>query len=183
MSEFARILAEVVPSLLGSVLEECGFRKQRGLGWRRGSTLEMRIVRDSKALDPYRGGAFLLEFEVSDTGRFMVGLAGRARLARLLDSGQKQRFLEEQNSLAERFEKPSDDYVQSAFRQYVGLIPQYMAVFLPAAEFNQEGWMRFQNRDHLREWCGLLVEVLPDLADRASTLDPHKIVLGQDLGW
>jgi hypothetical protein len=90
VTEYATSLTDALDNQVAPALAAMGFeRSGRRLAWTEGR-LQIRAVVDSKANDPYRGGAFSLEFEVSDDGRFEEKLA--RRIDQVLDDGQRAAF-------------------------------------------------------------------------------------------
>ncbi len=167
----------VTPALLAM-----GFvRARRRSAWTEGR-LQIRSVLDSKATDPYGGGAFTLEFEVSEDGRFEEKLAGRVRLDQLLDEPQRTRFLRVRNTIARRVGPPPEDHlalIDPAVRA------EYLKPFEEAAELESghRFWMRFRTPDHLNDWCRLVVAELPGLVERAREIPAHGLILGKPLKW
>lgn len=180
MNPFKPILADVFAQVVQPLLLASGFVARRSLTWRRGDRLEVRAVVDSKATDRYRGGAFTIEFETSDDGRFAHKLSGRTRIDQLIDDDQRRRFLAVRNSIAERLQKPDPSYLADWADE---LRAEYLRPFLRAEVSERQFWMRYRNVEDLHESCSLIVEVLPDLIRRAESIDPHELVLGQDLKW
>jgi len=175
----ASALAAVLNERLAPSLVAMSFAVAGHLRWRRDG-LEVRVVIDSKARDPFRGGAFTLEFERSDDGEFEAKLAGRSRVDQMLDTAQKREFLSVRNEVASRLPRPTD--------QHLAAIPpsaqrEYLRAFAPAEELEPRFWMRFANTCDLEAWVDLLQRVMPDLVARAERLDPHALVLGRTLTW
>ena len=179
MTERNHVLTSVLTDQLEPSLLALGFSRGKSLRWRRNG-LEVRTVVDSKATDPFRGGAFTLEFERSDDGQFEVKLAGRSRVDQLLDAAQAREFLALRNDIASRLPHPTDQHL-AAIPEPVR--PEYLKAFSPAEELEPRFWMRFANPQDLGEWCALLSELMPVLVARVNTLDPHALVLGQSLSW
>lgn len=172
------LTATLVPRL-GAALNELGFVKSGKLEWRR-ADLEVRIIVDSKALDPFRGGAFTIEFERSDNGRFGEKLAGRARFDQLLDTAQRANTLSLRNVIAGRLSKPDHQHLELIPES---VRPEYLKAFYPAEELGPRFWMRFSSARDLEEWSVFLDGLLGVLVDRAGTLDPHALLLGRPLTW
>src|SRR4051812_37059072 len=96
------VIRDVLVANLGPPLEAMGFvRTGRRPVWTQ-ERLQIRTVVDPKAKDPYRGGAFTLEFEVSEDARFEEKLAGRVRIDQLLDDAHRSAFLGVRNAVARR---------------------------------------------------------------------------------
>ena len=179
MTNYRTALVDVLTTTLEPVLLSLGFVKVKATRWR-WRDLEIRAVIDSKASDPYRGGAFTLEVERSDNGKFEVKLAGRVRVDQLLDVPQRQEALELRNAVAARLPRPDE--------QHLALIPdsvrpEYLKAFEPAHDLEPRMWMRYHDENDLREWATLLASMMPDFVRRAQTLDPHALVLGKAMKW
>ena len=180
MSSERRVLNDVLGLKLTPALLALGFeRETKDVKWRRGP-LEVRVVTDSKATDPHRGGAFTLEFEKSSDGRFEAKLAGRTRVDQLLDADQRRRFLELRNAIASRLQRPSNEYLASIPES---VRPEYLKAFDTVEELEPRPWMRFKHEEDVEEWCDLLGGMMFDLVSRAETLDAHELLLGQNLTW
>jgi hypothetical protein len=179
MTSHRELIAEVLPSALEPALVSLGFSKVKPLHWRRGD-LEVRTVVDSKAADPFRGGAFTLEFEKSDNGQFEMKLAGRARVDQLLDAAQRQRFLTQRNIIASHLQRPDDQHVAMIPES---VRPEYLKAFQATEGLEPRFWMRFGSARDLQDWCELLGDMLTELVARAETLDPHALVLGRSMTW
>lgn len=159
---------------VGEDLVACDFRKSRAGRWRRGD-LQVRLLRDAKAVDPYAGGAFSVEFERAPDGKFEWKLTGRVRFFSLLTDVQRESVLKLRNSLVERFPRPPSEHLAlypSDLRE------QYLSVFHRVEGLPEDFWMPFRNNEEVHQWCRLLRGFLPDLVDRASTLDPGGMVMG-----
>lgn len=172
-------LADGCRDHLGPQLRTMGFSSRRGPRWRR-EDLEIRVVFDSKSGDPYRGGAFTLELERSTDGRFEVKLAGRVRVDQLLDPDQRSQFLRLRNFIAEELPKPDARFLSEMPES---LRKQYLSAFSSAPRLELQPWMRFIDSGDVRRWCVLLSGMMPTLVARASTIDPHSLLLGQRLEW
>lgn len=138
------------------------------------------MVFDTKSGDQYRGGAFTLELERSADGRFEVKLAGRVRVDQLLDPSQQTQFLLLRNSISERLPRPDEKFLREIPES---LRKQYMSAFLPLPQLEPRPWMRFADADDVRRWCVLLNGMMSTLVARASTIDPHSLLLGRQLEW
>src|ERR1700754_5087367 len=117
-------------------------RSGRRLAWTH-DRLQIRMVVDSKAIDPYQGRAFTLEFEASDDARFEEKLAGRVRIDQLLDDAQRSAFLDVRNAVARRLPRPPPEYVAAID---ASLREQYLKPFRQAdqLETGYRFWMRFR---------------------------------------
>jgi hypothetical protein len=142
--------------------------------------MEIRAVLDSKAKDRYRGGAFSIEFEVAQDGRFGEKLSGRIRVSGLLDAAQRSAFLDIRNSIAARAERPPDDYL-SSIPEF--LREEYVRPFLPEATLDEQFLMRFRTPEDVAAWCVLLRREMPTLIERASTMAESRLYLGSDSDW
>lgn len=182
MIRYSEVLREAVDATLAPVLESDGFRRRsrRSNEWTRDNRIQLRIQSDSKANDPYSGGAFKLEFEVSSDGRFGHKLSGRVLAEQLLDRSQRARFLAKRNELAEEWGPPPGEHL--------ALIPeflheQYLKHFTVASELEREFGMRFRTQAEANEWLELVAHELSTLISRASTLSPRELYLGKPLDW
>lgn len=158
-----------------------GFAGGPGGPWTEGN-LQVRPVIDSKANDPYSGGAFTVEFEVSNDGRFEHKLAGRVRLDQLLDEHQRKAFLRVRNAVARRLETPPPEHLATI---HPSLHAEYLKPFEEAAELERgwRFWMRFRDAHDLADWCRLIVSDLPTFIERARSLSAHELILGKPLEW
>jgi hypothetical protein len=176
------VIRDVLVANLGPPLEAMGFvRSTRGPVWTH-ERLQIRMVVDSKSGDPYRGGAFTLEFEVSDDARFEEKLAGRVRLDQLLDDAQRSVFLGIRNAVAQRLPRPSAEHVAAID---ASLHEQYLEPFQQADELEtgHRFWMRFRTPEDLANWCSLIAAHLPSVVSRARDLPAHELLLGEPLEW
>lgn len=176
------VIRDVLVVNLGPPLEAMGFvRSGRRPAWTR-ERLQIRTVVDSKAKDPYRGGAFTLEFEVSEDARFEEKLAGRVRIDQLLDHPQRSAFLHVRNAVARRLPRPPQEHVATIDPS---LHEQYLKPFQQAEELESghRFWMRFGAPEDLGEWCSLIAAQLPTLVSRARDLPAHELILGEPLDW
>lgn len=179
MTNYRGLLTAMLIPSLDATLTQLGFVKAGKLGWRR-DDLEVRIILDTKAVDPFRGGTCTLEFERSDNGKFGEKLAGRVRLEQLLDSDQRGEILALRNAVAARLPRPD--------KQHLALIPEsvrpeYLKAFQPADDLERRFWMRFRDDQDVERWSALLQELLAVLVSRAGTLDPHSLLMGKPLAW
>ena len=149
MTTYRNLLEEAVRIDFDPALRDRGFAKRRGMRWRR-DELEVRVVFDSKSGDPYRAGAFTLEFERSTDGRFEVKLAGRVRIEQLLDAAQRQQFLVQRNMVAARLKRPPADFLN---RMSASLREEYLHPFIPQVKLEAAPWMRFRDVVDASEWC------------------------------
>lgn len=183
MSAYSKLAAEALETHLTPALAEMGLMRARGRrqAWT-DVPLQIRAVFDSKATDPYRGGAFTLEFEVSSDGRFEKKLAGRVRIDQLLDDAQRRKFLEVRNLVARRLDAPPAAHLAQIDPS---IHPAYLEPFQESKELEtgHRFWMRFRTADDLDDWCRLIAVELPRLVDRARTLPPHELILGKPLSW
>jgi hypothetical protein len=179
MTNYRSVLTETLVPRLSATVTDLGFVKSGKLAWRRGD-LEVRVIVDTKAVDPFRGGAFTLEFERSDNGKFGEKLAGRVRLEQLLDRHQRAETLALRNAIATRVAGPD--------QQHLALIPEsvrpeYLKAFQATDELEPRFWMRFRDGEDVGGWSALLQGFLAVLVSRAGTLDPHALLMGKPLAW
>src|ERR1700754_3612729 len=156
-------------------------RSGRRLAWTH-DRLQIRMVVDSKAIDPYRGGAFTLEFEVSEDARFEEKLAGRVRIDQLLDNAQRAAFLDVRNAVARRLQTPPPGHLAAVDPS---LRERYLKPFQQADELEtgHRFWMRFGTAEDVAEWCRLIAGALPTLISRARELPADELILGEPLDW
>jgi hypothetical protein len=176
------LIRDVLVANLGPPLEGMGFvRNGRKPVWTQ-ERLQIRTVVDSKAKDPYRGGAFTLEFEVCDDARFEEKLAGRVRVDQLLDDAQRSAFLGVRNAVARRLQTPPPEHMAAIDPS---LHEQYFKPFLQAHELEagDRFWMRFRTVNDLTAWCSLIASELPTLVARARDLPAHELMLGKPFDW
>jgi hypothetical protein len=179
MTNYRRILTATLLPRLTATLTELGFRRSGKLGWRR-DELEIRVIVDSKAVDPFRGGAFTLEFERSDNGTFGEGLAGRVRFDQLLDSEQRAGALSRRNAVAARLARPDEHHLALI---HESLRHEYLSAFEPADDLGPRFWMRFRDEQDVEDWSTFLLRFLAVFVSRAETLDPHALLMGRALSW
>lgn len=175
-------LARLANAGLDPVMTSLGLLPKRGALWRAEppNSLWVWPEVDSKARDPYRGGAFTLEFERSDDGR-VEKLGGRCRLGQLLDSTELGRFLFRQNEVVASLTRPPESYAEG-IPDF--LRPRFWASFEPQTTMAPpDFWMRYTTNDHLVSWFILIEEVLPSVLRRALSLHPHKLYFGETLSW
>ncbi len=180
MTHLKTTLAEVLRRELAPLLLASGFTARRNLTWRKDESLEVRVIIDSKGSDPYQGGAFTLEFETSDDGRFLHKLSGRTRVDQLLDPEQRRRFLAVRNAISASLVRPDSSYFAGWPES---LISQYHKAYSPADELERQFWMRFRGAEDAEKWCVLIVKVLAVVVERAAGINPHEFVLGRPLEW
>jgi hypothetical protein len=176
------LISDLLVANLGPPLEAMGFvRDLRRPVWTH-ERLQIRTVVDSKAKDPYRGGAFTLEFETSDDARFEEKLAGRVRIDQLLDDLQRPAFLDVRNAVARRLPRPPSEHVAA---MDASLHEQYFKPFqqVDELEMGHRFWMRFRTREDLVDWCSLIAAQLPTLVSRARDLPAHELILGKPFDW
>lgn len=140
----------------------------------------MRAVVDSQAKDPYSGGAFNLEFEVSENGRFEEELAGRVRIQQLQDDAQRVAFLRVRNVVARRAGAPPPQHLAASILQFTSSTQAFRE--LVELETEHEFWMRFRTPEDLDDWCRLIVSELPSLVDPARRVPAHQLILGKSSG-
>jgi hypothetical protein len=176
------LIGDVLVAKLGPPLEAMGFvRNGRRPAWTQ-ERLQIWAVVDSKAKDPYRGGAFTLEFEVSDDARFEEKLAGRVRIDQLLDDAQRSAFLDVRNAVARRLPRPPPEHVAAVDPS---LHEQYLKPFhqVDELETGHRFWMRFRSPEDLADWCSLIAVHLPTFISRARDLPAHELILGEPFEW
>lgn len=78
-----QMLQSFLSDCVGPTLLRLGFRGLSGMRWRRGGTVQVRAVLDSKATDPFRGAAFspwaadcIGDFPVEDRKSQVLSLNG-----------------------------------------------------------------------------------------------------------
>lgn len=182
LTSYAELLEKAVNSIMAPVLADAGFRRRsrRSHEWTRNDQIQVRVQRDSKANDPYSGGSFKLELEVSSDGRFEHKLAGRVLAEQLLDERQRARFLDKRNEVAERWGTPP--------AEHIAIIPeflreQYLRHFTAATELERQLGMRFRTQAEANEWIELLAREMPTLIARAEALSPRLMYLGRTFEW
>ena len=156
-------------------------RSGRRLAWTH-DRLQIRMVVDSKAIDPYQGRAFTLEFEVSDDARFEEKLAGRVRIDQLLDDVQRAAFLRVRNAIARRLPRPPAEHLAAIDPS---LHEQYFKPFHEETELEKghRFWMRFRTAEDLADWPGLIASELPTRVARARELPADELILGEPIDW
>ena len=180
VASFPTLLGEVVPPGLDYPHAALGLKRRRKPAWRRDGSLEIRVLRDTKANDPYAGGAFTLELEKSPDGRFQVGLSGRVLFDLLLDDGDRALMLEMHNAVVDSLMRPPPHHVD-AYAEF--LRPTYLKRFEWAANLPREAWMRFTIREHLETWTAFMRPRLPMAIRRLENLDVHTVYMGEHLSW
>lgn len=177
MTSYARLVDDALQRFVVPALSAIGFARSGRRAWTQGH-LQIRAVVDSKASDPYRGGAFTLEFEVSNDGRFEEKLDGRVRIHQLLDDSQREAFLRVRNSIARRLEQPPPEHLQAI---PAATHEEYLRPCSQATELEKRFWMRFRTPEDLADWCGVIVSELPGLVERARSLPANELLLGRSL--
>jgi hypothetical protein len=175
---YPKLVRDALAEHIAPVLEAMDFvrRGRSRQVWTRGR-LQIRVIIDPKARDPYTGGAFTLEFEVSDDGRFEHKLAGRVRLVQLLDGSQRSAFIGVRNAVARRSPIPPEDEIAD-------MLPSLRnRYFEESDELEKDFWMRFRTAEDVDDWCVLIVAALPTLVDRARQLPAHEFLLSSQIGW
>jgi hypothetical protein len=169
---------------LDVAMETVGLRPFKGkvAAWRSADRrLVLWVLGDSKAQDPYRGGAFTIEFEHSHDGSWMKKLAGRATLGGLLSEGEFDGLVSTQRAIVRSLCRPPASHVEAVPES---LRARYLNAFDPeAAIIRGDFWMRYALEDHLDRWWSAIAGLLPSVVERAWTLDPHKLHRDRDLVW
>jgi hypothetical protein len=182
MTVYSKLLDQALDEGVTPELLALGFgRARRRLSWT-SDELQIRPVLDSKATDPYSGGAFTLEFEIAHDRRFEWKLAGRVRIDQLLDSGQRGSFLHVRNAVAERLPRPPEQHLSLVDPSLRG---EYLKPFerVEEMETGWRFWMPFRTTADVVEWCDVIVPELRTLIARARTLPPHELLLGKSFCW
>jgi len=179
---YAEALRVASDTNLAPVLTEAGFTRasRRPLEWTRGDRLQIRVQLDSRARDPYAGGAFKVEFEVSEDGRFGHKLSGRVIAEQLFDERQRGTVLAQRNLLAREWGRPPSDHL--------ALIPvylhqQYLKPFSQLESLEREFGMRFRTSGEAAEWLDLLAREMPTLIASTESLSPRVLYLGKPIDW
>lgn len=139
------------------------------------------VVVDSKARDPYAGGAFTLEFEHSPDGSWTKKLSGRARVGGLVSQVEFESLVTLQREIVASLGVPPADHVAMLPES---LRARYLSTFDPSRPVvRTDFWMRYTHDDHLRCWWQVLTSLLPVMIGRARSLDPHVLYLGLAPDW
>lgn len=185
MSTYSQMLSATLPGALGPSLEALQFKQLRGMKWRRPG-LEIRVVIDRKAQDPYTGGAFTLEFERSDENQFERKLSGRIRVYQLLDRSQRFGFLDIRNSIATSLPRPDAEYLSAIHPSLRSAYERDFFEFADLKEFEEwevHPFMHFQNASHAQLWAEFLTSVAQSMVIRAESIDPRDLVVGLEFPW
>jgi len=161
------------------VASERGFALRKA-GWvrkeaTRGITF-FKVQRHEKAVDPYAGGRFTLEFERSLSTKPLMGLAGRARFDQLLAKADLERVVAFQRRVISSLLRPPAEWVNSGPDF---LRETYLENFDPNFTFRPGNlWLRYQSLEHVRGWSDVITAVLPEVLERAARMDPGTIYIG-----
>jgi hypothetical protein len=155
------------------VANERGFVSRKS-GWVRkeavGGISFFKVHRNERAVDPYAGGRFTLEFERSPENKPLMGLAGRARFDQLLPRDELERVLDYQRKVISSLPRPPADGVSSE---------TYLENFNPNFIYRPGNlWLRYQSLEHVRGWLDVITALLPAVLERAARMDPGTIYLG-----
>lgn len=161
------------------VANERGFVSRKS-GWVRkeapGGITFFKVQRHEKAVDPYAGGRFTLEFERSLSDKPLMGLAGRARFDQLLPKADLERVVAYQRKVITSLASPPAEWVNSGPDF---LRETYLENFEPNFTFRPGNlWLRYQSLEHVRGWSEVITAFLPEVLDRAARMDPGTIYLG-----
>jgi hypothetical protein len=142
-------------------------------------TLFFRIQRHPKAVDPYAGGMFRIEFEHSLKDRPYMGLAGRADFDQLLTLAELQTVVDFQKRIIRSLPKPPTDWIEI----YPEYLPEtYANDFNPDRGFTPgDFWHRFLTLDHVAGWARLIASLLPVVLARAERLTPGVMYMGSTI--
>jgi hypothetical protein len=155
------------------VANERGFVSRKS-GWVRkeamGGISFVKVQRNERAIDPYAGGRFTVEFERSPENKPLMGLAGRARFDQLLPRDQLERVLDYQRKVISSLQRPPADEVTSE---------TYLENFNPNFTYHPGNlWLRYQSLEHVRGWLDVITALLPEVLERVARMDPGTIYLG-----
>ncbi|MEX2210115.1 MAG: hypothetical protein WD846_04510 [Patescibacteria group bacterium] len=134
---------------------------------------------DTKAIDPYAGGGFRLEFEKGAKGAVPnAKLAGRALFFQLLKDDELRMLVARQNELIASLAGPPEAHV-NAYPEF--LRPQYLSYFQPQEAFDAvNSWLRYRALGDVDRWMEILVPLLPILDQRArENLQANEMYLGR----
>ena len=154
-----------------------GFRRTKGgmLGWYRPHDERYLVIGfycwPPPGGDPLYGSCFTVEFSISKQPG--IGWAGRntARLNELLGTTQFDLFLEQQNSVIARLQKPGRNH--SIFKMPATLIESYLSEFDPLTRDNAyrySQWLRYQDEEDVRHWAEFLLKLMPELVPKFIAL-------------
>jgi hypothetical protein len=161
------------------VANERGFASKKS-GWVRkeakGGISFFKVQRHEKAVDPYAGGRFTLEFERSPGSKPLMGLAGRARFDQLLPQADLERVIDYQRRVISSLPRPPAEWVNSGPDF---LRETYLENFSPNFPYHPGNlWLRYQSLEHVRGWLDVITALLPAVLERAARMDPGTIYLG-----
>ncbi|GAA4361691.1 hypothetical protein [Angustibacter luteus] len=84
------------------------------------------------------------------------------------------------NTMAARLEQPPEEHLAHVPES---LRDEYLRPFTEADELGRRFWMRFRSEADAADWCRCVRGMLPAAIERAGTLSPHTLYLGEDLDW
>lgn len=174
-AEFNSVIREGIDP----VGHERGFVSRKS-GWVRkeatGGITFFKIQRHPKAVDPYAGGRFTLEFERSPSNKPLMGMAGRARFDQLLPEADLERVVAYQRRVISSLPRPPAEWVNSGPDV---LRETYLENFEPNFTFRPGNlWLRYQSLEHVMGWVDVITSLLPEVLERAARMDPGTIYLG-----
>ena len=161
------------------VSQERGFVSRKS-GWLRkeatGGITFFKVQRHEKAVDPYAGGRFTLEFERSLSSKPLMGLAGRSRFDQLLPKADLEQVVAYQRRVISSLPRPPAEWVNSGPDF---LRETYLENFDPDFTFGPGNlWLRYQSLEHVMGWLAVITSLLPEVLERAARMDPGTIYLG-----
>jgi hypothetical protein len=161
------------------VASERGFASRKA-GWVRKEATSgitfFKVQRHEKAVDPYAGGRFTLEFERSLSTKPLMGLAGRARFDQLLAKADLERVVAFQRRVISSLLRPPPEWVNSGPDF---LRETYLENFSPTFPYDPGNlWLRYESLEHVMGWLEVITALPPEVLDRAARMDPGTIYLG-----
>ena len=131
--------------------------------------------REPRAVDPYQGGRFSIEFEHATAEIPRLGLNGRAYFDQLLKRSELDRVLDYQNLVITSLPDPSAKHITTYPEP---LRDTYLKGFEPQGPFQLGALqLRFLTMEHLLGWLALIETLLPAVLTRAEMLDPTVLYL------
>ena len=152
------------------------------LSWTRrrdGERTSLIFRREPRAVDPYQGGRFSIEFEHTTTEIPRAGLNGRAYFDQLLESSERDRVIHYQNAVISSLPHPPAQHIAVYPEQ---LRDTYLSGFEPEGPVRPGALhMRFLTMEDLLGWLALIALLLPAVLDRADRLDPTVLYLASPI--